>query len=84
MCDEYDFAKERVSRYPEIWKDVYYAYLSKRYGGCVWTLRKLVPELRQKLRDRMYDDFSSFLKTAVRWTESGERNIQITDSCVCC
>ena len=62
MCDEYDFAKERVSRYPEIWKDVYYAYLSKRYGGCVWTLRKLVPELRQKLRDRMYDDFSSFLE----------------------
>jgi len=62
MCDEYDFAKERVSRYPEIWKDVYYAYLGKRYGGCLWTLRKLVPELRQKLCDRMYDDFSSFLK----------------------
>ena len=62
MCDEYDFAKERVSRYPEIWKDVYYAYLSKRYGGCVWTLRKLVPELRQKLCGRMYDDFSSSVK----------------------
>ena len=62
MCDEYDFAKERVSRYPEIWKDVYYAYLSKRYGGCVWTLRKLVPELRQKLCDRMQDDFLSLLK----------------------
>ena len=25
-------------------------------------MRKLVPELRQKLRDRMYDDFSSFLE----------------------
>lgn len=62
MCDEYDFAKERVSRYPEIWKEVYYSYLGKRYGACAWTLRKLAPELRQELCDRMYEDFSSLVK----------------------
>ena len=62
MCDEYDFAKEKVSRYPEIWRDVYYAYLAKRYGACSWTLRKLAPELRPELCDRLYRDFSAFIK----------------------
>ncbi len=62
MCDEYDFAKEKVSRYPDIWKDVYYAYLGKRYGACAWTLRKLAPELRPELCDRLYRDFSALIK----------------------
>jgi glycosyltransferase involved in cell wall biosynthesis len=62
MCDEYDFAKEKVSRYPGIWRDVYYPYLGKRYGACAWALWKLAPELRPKLCDRMYEDFSSLVK----------------------
>lgn len=62
MCDEYDFAKEKVIKYPEIWQDVYYAYLGKRYGACVWTLRKVSPEFRSALCERLYNDFSSCIK----------------------
>lgn len=33
MCDEYDFAKEKVMEHLEIWQDVYYEYLGKQYGA---------------------------------------------------
>ena len=62
MCDEYDFARDKVSKYPEVWNEVYYAYLGKRYGACVWTLRKVAPEFKQALCERLYDDFSSCIK----------------------
>lgn len=62
MCDEYDFAQQRVEQYPEIWKKVYYAYLGKRYGACAWTLRKVAPQFRNELCDRLYDDFSFYIK----------------------
>lgn len=62
MCDEYDFAKEKVIKYPEIWQDVYYAYLGKRYGACAWTLRKVSPEFRSALCERLYNDFSLYIK----------------------
>lgn len=62
MCDEYDYAKEKVIKYPEIWQDVYYAYLGKRYGACLWTLRKVSPEFRRALCERLYDDFSPCIK----------------------
>lgn len=59
MCDEYDFTREKVREYPEIWDKVYYAYLGKRYGACAWTLRKVAPEFRYELCERLYDDFSA-------------------------
>ncbi|MCH5249335.1 MAG: glycosyltransferase [Lachnospiraceae bacterium] len=59
MCDEYDFTREKVRKYPEIWDKVYYAYLGKRYGACAWTLRKVAPEFRYELCERLYDDFSA-------------------------
>lgn len=62
MCDEYDFARDKVSKYPEVWNDVYYAYLGKRYGACAWTLRIVASEFRQKLCERLYDDFSTDIK----------------------
>lgn len=62
MCDEYDFAKERIKKYPEVWNKVYYAYLGKRYGACAWTLRKAAPEFRPILCERLYRDFSSYIK----------------------
>lgn len=62
MCDEYDFAQQRVEQYPEIWKKVYYAYLGKRYGACAWTLRKVAPQFRNELCNRLYDDFSFYIK----------------------
>lgn len=81
MCDEYDFAKDRVSRYPEIWSQVYYPYLSKRYGACIWTLRKLLPELRQELCDRLAQEFSLLIKDLDEvdkiCPKNGENNRQI-------
>lgn len=62
MCDEYDFAREKVIKYPEIWQDVYYAYLGKRYGACAWTLWKVSPEFRSALCERLYNDFSFYIK----------------------
>lgn len=59
MCDEYDFTREKVRKYPEVWDKVYYAYLGKRYGACAWTLRKVAPEFRHELCERLYDDFSA-------------------------
>lgn len=62
MCDEYDFAREKVRKYPEIWNKIYYSYLAKRYGACAWTLRKVAPEFRHELCNRLYDDFSADIK----------------------
>ena len=62
MCDEYDFAREKFGKYPEIWQKVYYAYLGKRYGACAWTLQKAAPEFRNALCERLYQDFSSYIK----------------------
>lgn len=81
MCDEYDFAREKVSRYPEVWKEVYYAYLGQRYGACAWTLRKIVPEYRRDLCDRLYDDFSACVKNLDEinhiWAKNEPKNIQL-------
>lgn len=81
MCDEYDFVKEKVGKYPEIWNEVYYAYLGRRYGACAWTLRKVAPEFRQELCERLYDDFSSYIKDLREidkiWGRKDLNNIQL-------
>lgn len=81
MCDEYDYAKEKVIRYPEIWQDVYYAYLGKRYGACLWTLRKVSPEFRSVLCERLYNDFSSYIKELKEvdkiWGKKDPKNKQL-------
>lgn len=59
MCDEYDFAREKVECYPDIWKEVYYAYLGRRYGACAWTLKKVLSDFKMDLCTRMYNDFSA-------------------------
>lgn len=81
MCDEYDFAREKLRTHPEVWDEVYYAYLGKRYGACAWTLRKVIPELRQELCERLYADFSAHIEDLSEidkiWGRKDPNNIQL-------
>ncbi len=59
MCDEYDFAENKLSRYPERLQKFYPRLLRRRYGACAWTLKKVAPQYREELTKRIYDDFKA-------------------------
>lgn len=62
MCDEYDYIESCLKHIPDIWKAVYYRYLRRRYGACSWTLKKVAPEYRGQLADRIAKDFRRFIQ----------------------
>lgn len=62
MCDEYDFIEDKLKKYPEIWEKNFYPYVGKRYGACAWTLKKVAPEFREVLCERLQCDFRRLLK----------------------
>ncbi len=62
MCDEYDYVKDCLMKYPEIWEKVFYRYLRRRYGACSWTLKKAAPQHRNMIAERMQKDFKALIK----------------------
>lgn len=58
MCDEYDFAEQRVRYYRGVFEAVERPYLAARYIACSWALRKLQEDLRPALVQRIHEDFA--------------------------
>ena len=63
MCDEYDFIERILKEYPDKWDAHYFGYMRRRYGACSWTLKKVLPEYRQQLANRMHDDLVRLLRS---------------------
>lgn len=63
MCDEYDFIEKIIKNYPELWDTYYYGYMRRRYGACSWTLKKVLPEYKHQLANRMHEDLLRLLRS---------------------
>lgn len=64
ICEEYDFAEQRVHNYRGIMEAVRIPYLAKRYKSCACVLRQMDEEGRSAFVQRMHEDFVMRIKDA--------------------